>query len=167
MSFTIAMLRPTLSLMVVSGLAGAGLATAVQAEMAAPTHGLIEVESDFSVEETADRLEASLEERGLTVFNRIDHAENATTVDQELRPTELVIFGNPMAGTALMQCNQTVGIDLPLKALIWEDEAGEVWFAYNAPAYLMERHQLQDCEAVIENISNALAGLATAATEEM
>ncbi len=108
-----------------------------------------------------------LQERGLTVFNRIDHAENAAGVDQELRPTELIIFGNPDAGTALMQCSQTAGIDLPLKALIWEDADGQVWFTYNDPEYLMERHGLQDCEMVIENISNALAGLATAATEEM
>lgn len=146
---------------------GIGVLVPARAEMAEPPAGLIQLNSDFSVEATADRLEDLLQERGLTVFNRIDHAENAAGVDQELRPTELIIFGNPDAGTALMQCSQTAGIDLPLKALIWEDADGQVWFTYNDPEYLMERHGLQDCEMVIENISNALEGLATAATEEM
>lgn len=129
------------------------------------SQGLREVTSDFSVEETADRLEEVLEERGLTVFNRIDHAANAAEVGQDLRPTELIIFGNPRAGTALMQCNQIAGIDLPLKALIWQDETDQVRLAYNDPTYLMERHHLDSCAGVIEQISGALVGLATAATE--
>jgi uncharacterized protein (DUF302 family) len=137
------------------------------AERVAPPPGMVQRESNFSVETTVNRLADLLQERGLTVFNRIDHAENAAGVDQELRPTELIIFGNPTAGTALMQCNQTVGIDLPLKALIWEDASGQVWFAYSDPVYLMERHGLQNCEDVIRNVNAALDGLATAATEEM
>ena len=160
------MIRPILSL-VVLGTAGFVAAWPAAADMHASTDGLVQVNSDFSVEETADRFEGILQERGLTLINRIDHAENSAGVDQELRPTELFIFGNPNAGTALMQCHQTAGIDLPLKALIWEDADGQVWFTYNDPVYLMERHGLEDCEAVIGNVSNALEGLATAATEAM
>ncbi len=149
-----------------AGMACTSMSMPVQAEMAGPAPGLVQLESSFSVAETADRLESLLQERGLTRFNRIDHAENAAAVNQELPPTELIIFGNPNAGTALMQCNRTVGIDLPLKAMIWEDATGQVWFTYNDPAYLMERHGLEECAEVLGNISTALENLANAATTE-
>ncbi|NJL61169.1 MAG: DUF302 domain-containing protein [Methylacidiphilales bacterium] len=85
---------------------------------------------------------------------KIDHAAGAKSINQELRPTQLIIFGNPAAGTPLMQCNQTAGIDLPQKALIWQDEQGQVWFGYNSPKYLMARHQLKDCgEEAIQKLT--------------
>ncbi|MGD1904657.1 MAG: DUF302 domain-containing protein [Leptolyngbyaceae cyanobacterium] len=135
-----------------------------QADMQAG-NGLLQMPSQFTVAETGDRLEALLQERGLTLMARIDHAQNAASVDQELRDTQLLIFGNPAVGTPLMQCNQTVAIDLPQKALIWQDDGEEVWLAYNDPEYLMERHDLAGCEPVIERIGQALNGLAMAATQ--
>lgn len=79
----------------------------------------------------------------MTVFTRIDHSAGAKKVDKELRPTELVIFGNPKVGTPLMQCVQTVAIDLPQKMLIWQDEAGTTWLSYNNPSYLAKRHHIR------------------------
>jgi uncharacterized protein (DUF302 family) len=155
---------PTLPLLITLGIALIGGLTPISAEMMDPPEGLAQIESDFTVEVTADRLEELLQEKGLTLFNRIDHAANAALVEQTLRPTELLIFGNPQAGTALMQCDQTVGLDLPLKVLIWQDTAGQVWLGYNRPGHLMERYDLQDCGGVLDTIDAALEGLATAAT---
>lgn len=104
--------------------------------------GLITLESRFSVKTTIDRLIADVTERGLTVFARIDHGGNATQVGLELRPTELVIFGNPKGGTPLMQDRQTTGIDLPVKALAWQDADGKVWLTYNDANWIAERHRL-------------------------
>ncbi|MGF1512569.1 MAG: DUF302 domain-containing protein [Elainellaceae cyanobacterium] len=126
--------------------------------------GLVYMPSAFSVAETGDRIEALLEERPLSLFSRIDHAENAASVDIELAPTQVLIFGNPNAGTPLMQCSRTVAIDLPQKMLVWEDE-GQTWLAYNNPSYLMERHNLAGCEENIVGIGQALHGLARAATQ--
>jgi uncharacterized protein (DUF302 family) len=140
-----------------------GLTLAIPA-LAPSDSGLISVSSPASVSATADRLERVLGERGLRVFMRLDHAEGAQRMGEELRATELVIFGSPAVGTALMQCAQTVGIDLPLKALIWEDEAGEVWLTYNDPRYLARRHQVEGCDAVIARVAGALRGIAEAAT---
>ncbi|MDJ0704076.1 MAG: DUF302 domain-containing protein [Leptolyngbyaceae cyanobacterium MO_188.B28] len=125
--------------------------------------GIVAQQSPYSVEETANRLVAQIEQRGLTLFAQIDHETGARSVDLDLRPTQLVIFGNPRVGTPLMQCNQGVAIDLPQKALIWEDETGQVWLGYNNPNYLMERHTLTGCETVIERIEGALSGLTSAA----
>jgi uncharacterized protein (DUF302 family) len=122
------------------------------------------VKSNHSVKETADRLEAVLKQKGMTVFTRIDHAAGAKRVGKDLRPTELIIFGNPKVGAPLMLCSQTVGLDLPQKALIWEDEAGRVWFSYNAPGYLDKRHGLAQCSQVLKKIENALRNFAVAAT---
>lgn len=126
--------------------------------------GLVRMQSAFSVAETADRLDAALRDKGMTVFTRIDHAEGADRAGLSLRPTVVVLFGNPKVGTLLMQCDQDVAIDLPQKALIYEDAAGDVWLAYNDPAYLAGRHGLGDCEDVLQNISNALQHFAEAAT---
>ncbi len=104
--------------------------------------GLVSVPSDFGVKETLDRLEAAVRARGMTVFARVDHAAGAHSVDMELRPLELVLFGTPRAGTPLMQSAPTLGIDLPLKALAWEDEAGKVWLSYDEPRWLVARHGL-------------------------
>jgi uncharacterized protein (DUF302 family) len=126
--------------------------------------GLVNIKSQHDVKTTADRLENALKTKGMTVFTRINHAEAARKIGKALRPTELVIFGNPKVGTPLMQCGQSVAIDLPQKALIWEDEAGQVWLSYNDPKYLTGRHQIDGCGEVLTKIENALANFANAAT---
>ena len=103
-------------------------------------NGLTTFQSNFGPEQTIERLEADIKEQGMQIFARINHAILAAQVGQILRPTEVLIFGNPRAGTQLMQANQTVGIDLPLKALVWEDEAGKTWLTYNETKWLAKRH---------------------------
>jgi uncharacterized protein (DUF302 family) len=127
-------------------------------------NGIISVKSSHEVKATADRLEITLKQKGMTVFIRINHAEGAQKVGKKLRPTELVIFGNPKVGTPLMQCSQSTAIDLPQKALIWEDEKGQVWLSYNDPNYLVERHGITGCAEVIKKIEKALSNFAKAAT---
>ena len=105
-------------------------------------NGLISIESRFGVAETIDRLVATVTSAGMRVFARIDHAAGAHEVGAELRPTELLIFGHPKGGTPLMQDQQAAGIDLPLKALAWEDALGKVWLSYNDAHWLAERHGL-------------------------
>lgn len=105
-------------------------------------HGMITVASSWSVTETIDHLARLVTDAGLLVFARIDHAANAAGIGLELRPTELLIFGNPRGGTPLMQDRQTSGIDLPVKALAWQDTDGSVWLTYNDAAWLAERHGL-------------------------
>jgi uncharacterized protein (DUF302 family) len=126
--------------------------------------GLITLASNHPVKATMDRLEAALREKGITLFARIDHAAGAASVDMPLRPTELIIFGNPKAGTPLMQARQSIGIDLPLKMLGWQDAAGKVWLAYNDPAWLARRHGLEgEAEAAVAGLAKALAMLAAGA----
>ncbi len=125
--------------------------------------GLVSVKSPHSAQETMNRLEATVKERGLNVFARIDHAAGAMKVGKTLRPTELLIFGNPQGGTPLMECAQTAGIDLPLKALVWQDASAQVWLGYNDPAFLAQRHGAAACP-VVENLRKALSGLAETAT---
>ncbi len=127
-------------------------------------NGLISVKSSHDVEVTADRLEKILHQKGMNVFLRINHAAGAQTVGETLRPTELIIFGNPKVGTPLMQCNQSIAIDLPQKALIWQDEKGLVWLSYNDPNYLAQRHGLTGCAEVIKKVEKALGSFAAAAT---
>lgn len=126
--------------------------------------GLIEIKSPHGAKATMDKLEAAAKEKGLTVFARIDHAAGAAKIDKVLRPTEVLIFGNPQGGTPFMECAQTVGIDLPLKAVVWEDAAKQVWLGYNDPAWLAKRHGVATCP-VVTNLSKALSGLAQAATQ--
>ena len=126
--------------------------------------GLVNVKSPYEVKYTADRLENNLREKGMTVFARIDHAQGAQKVGKQLRPTELIVFGNPKVGTPLMQCRQSVGVDLPQKALIWEDENGQVWLSYNDPRYLIRRHNIDGCSEVIEKIEKALGSFARSTT---
>ena len=102
--------------------------------------GLTTIRSHYGPEETMARLEAAVTARGMTVFAHIDHAAGAAEVGLPLRPTDLLIFGSPKGGTPLMQSLQTIGIDLPLKALVWRDEAGTTWLSYNDPTWLVERH---------------------------
>ena len=126
--------------------------------------GLITIASKFPVKETLDRLEADLRAKGITLFARIDHAAGAASVAMPLRPTEVLIFGNPKAGTLLMQSNQTIGIDLPLKILGWQDESAKVWLTYNDPGWLAGRHRLAaGTDASVEALARALANLAKAA----
>lgn len=119
--------------------------------------GLIAVKSPHGPKDTMDRLETLLKQKGLTIFARIDHAAGAARIGQTLRPTEVLIFGNPQGGTPFMQCAQTVGIDLPLKALVWQDASGQVWLGYNDPSFLAQRHGASLCP-VTENLKKALTG---------
>ena len=120
----------------------------------------------FNVKKTADRLEGILTTKGMTIFTRINHSENAKKVGIELRDTELIIFGNPKVGSPLMQCQQSVAIDLPQKALMWKDTQGTVWISYNDPRYLQNRHDIPGCNEVITKIGAALAGITKAASEK-
>lgn len=124
--------------------------------------GLVVVKSPHSVAVTMNKFEALAKERGLIVFARIDHAAGAAKIGKTLRPTEVLIFGNPQGGTPFMECAQTVGIDLPLKALVWEDASAQVWLGYNDPAYLAQRHGVSQCP-IAEKLGKALSGLAEAA----
>jgi uncharacterized protein (DUF302 family) len=139
-------------------------AAAAWLSVASAADGLMAVASPRGVPETMDRLEQLVEQRGLKVFARIDHAAGAASIDASLRPTQLLIFGNPRGGTPFMACAQTVGIDLPLKALVWEDASGRVWIGYNDPAFIAERHEVGACPAV-DDLRRALEGLVAAAVE--
>lgn len=128
------------------------------------TEGMVVVPSAHSVSVTIDKLESALKSKGMTVFTRINHAANAEAADLALRPTEVLIFGNPKIGTPLMNCSQSIAIDLPQKMMAWQDEAGDVLLAYNDPEYLKGRHASEGCDAVFGRVVNALANFAKAAT---
>jgi uncharacterized protein (DUF302 family) len=128
-----------------------------------PNNGLVSVQSRVSVKETLDRLLAALAARKLTVYARVDHAAGAASAGLPLRATEVVIFGNPKGGTALMQDRQSAGIDLPLKALVFEDADGKAWLTYNDPAWIAERHGLGVASAAAVQ---AMAGLLSAIAQE-
>ena len=127
--------------------------------------GLVNVPSAHDVQGTADRFVAAAEKAGLKIFARIDHAAGAAKVGKSLRPTQLVIFGSPKVGTALMTSDQRVGIELPLKALVWQDAEGKVWLSYNSPDHLFGRFAIEDREKVKQKVSGALAKLAAKATQ--
>ncbi|MDH2381962.1 DUF302 domain-containing protein [Bradyrhizobium sp. CER78] len=127
--------------------------------------GLISLRSNVGPRETADRLKAELQASGLTLFAQIDHAAGAAGAGLALRPTELFVFGNAKGGTPLMQAAQTIGIDLPLKALVWQDDAGVCWFSYNDPVWLAERHGVAEAaKQVTANMSTLLGAIAKAVT---
>jgi uncharacterized protein (DUF302 family) len=111
-----------------------------------------------------DRLEAEIRAQGMKIFARIDHAAGAAQAGLELRPTELIIFGNARGGTPLMQLAQTVGIDLPLKALVWEDTAGETWLSYNEPSWIAQRHGVTNAAPVASKMTAALSAMSRKAT---
>lgn len=115
--------------------------------------GLMDLECGHSVRETIGRLESMLKERGLRVFALIDHAAAAAEAGLKMRPTEVLLFGNPSGGTPMMTAAPTLAIDLPFKALVWEDDAGKVWLTYNTPEYLKDRH------GIPENLMGNLNGL--------
>ena len=125
--------------------------------------GLISLKSNHSVKKTADKLESILVDKGFRIVARIDHTAAAKKVGVSLRGTELLIFGNPRAGSPLMACEQSIAIDLPQKALISEDEDGNTWLSYNDPAYLKSSHKIEGCDALLMNIASALKIFAHAA----
>src|SRR5713101_5056445 len=126
--------------------------------------GLTSIRSRFGPKETMDRLQAEIRAKGMTVFARIDHAAGAEEVGLTLRPTELIIFGNARGGTPLMQSAQTVGIDLPLKALVWEDASGKTWLSYNEPSWIAQRHSIADAEPVVSKMAAGLSAISKAVT---
>ena len=130
---------------------GCFLSTAVVAE-----EGIIRVKSAHSVSATTDRLENVLVAKGMTVFARIDHAAGAKKAGKTLLPTELLVFGNPKIGTSLMLCSRSIAIDLPQKALIWEDASGDTWISYNDPQFLKQRHGTKGCDEVFKKITTAV-----------
>lgn len=132
------------------------LLTLVAFHAFAGASGLVSKPSPYSVPETMDRLVAVLQSRGMTVFARIDHAAEARKVGLALQPTQLLVFGNPKGGTPLMAAAPTVAIDLPFKALAWEDAEGKVWLGYNAPSYLKDRHGIEGKEDSLRALATAL-----------
>jgi uncharacterized protein (DUF302 family) len=125
--------------------------------------GLITIESKFGPKETQERLEAEIKAHGMSIFARIDHAGLAAEVGLPLRPTTVILFGNPRGGTPLMQAGQTIGIDLPLKALVWEDAAGKTQLSYNAPDWLAQRHGLEGVERTVAAMGETLRTVAAKA----
>jgi len=135
------------------------MSTSVSAE-----DGMISKKSNYSVKETLDKLEAVLKKKGIGVALRWSHDEKAKGVGIPLRPTELLIFGNPKLGSHMFTANQTAGIDLPLKALAWKDEAGQVWLTYNDPAYIVKRHGIKNRAKIQAKMTGALNKLTNVAT---
>ena len=130
-----------------------------------PVEGLVTVASALSPKDTMDRVEAEIAARGMTVFARVDHAAAAEAVGLPLRPTELLVFGNARGGTPLMQAVQTIGIELPLKILVWQEADGRTWLGYNDPEWLARRHGLgSQVEATTKAMCAALDAIAQAAT---
>ena len=125
--------------------------------------GLTNIQSSFGPKATMDRLDAEIRAKGLNVFARIDHAAGAAEVGLTLPPTELIIFGNARGGTPLMQSVQTVGIDLPLKALVWEDAAGKTWISYNEPKWIVQRHDVANAQPIVTKMADLLSAISTAA----
>ncbi|HSZ51164.1 MAG TPA: DUF302 domain-containing protein [Caulobacteraceae bacterium] len=125
-----------------------------------PPPGMTIVASEHGPKETAARLVAALTARGVTVISRVNHAAGAAGVGLSLRPTELIVFGNPLVGTPVMQAAQTAGIDLPLRALVWQDEAGKTWIGYDAPDWIAERHGIESgVDATLEKMAETLAAI--------
>jgi uncharacterized protein (DUF302 family) len=155
------------TLLMITGVALAGICSEGRSEMTTDslTTGLITAKSNFGAKETADRLAAAVEAKGMAVFARIDHAAAAKRAGLELAPTELLIFGSAKAGTPLMQTNPVVGIDLPLKGLVWRDSDGKVWLTYNDPHWILKRHGLGAAfNAQADQMAAGLAALAKQAT---
>ena len=121
--------------------------------------GLTSIQSSFGPKETMDRVEAEIRAGGLNVFARIDHAAGAAEAGLTLAPTELMIFGNARGGTPLMQSAQTVGIDLPLKALVWQDASGKTWLSYNEASWIAQRHGVADAQPVVSKMADLLSAI--------
>lgn len=154
-------MKHILSALVILWVAGASIAVADDHA----ANGMISKKSAHSVKDTLDRLEAVLKKKGITIVTRWSHSERADAVGIALRPTELLLFGNPKLGSNMFTSNQTAGIDLPMKALAWEDAQGQVWLTYNDPAYIAGRHAIEDRAEVVAKMTQALDGLSDAATK--
>ncbi len=139
--------------------------SALAADVGTEDSGLVTINSPYDVTETGDRLEKIIDEKGLTLFNRIDHSANAADAELKLSPTELLILGNPQVGTLLMQCSITTAIDLPQKILVYQDEDAQTQIVYNQPDYLKQRHNIEGCDEVLEKVSEALKGITEAAVQ--
>jgi uncharacterized protein (DUF302 family) len=134
-------------------------------ERSMPTRGLITIKSDYGPEVTMNRLEAELAAKGMTVFARVDHAAGAEAAGLSLQPTELIVFGNARGGTPLMQATRTIGVDLPIRMLVWEDASRDTWLTYNDPRWLATRHGLgRDAAAAVNALASMLRALVVAAT---
>ena len=127
------------------------------------TVGLTTIPSRFDPKETMDRLVGEINAKGMNVFARIDHAAGAAEVGLTLRPTELIIFGNARGGTPLMRSAQTIGIDLPLKALVWQDAAAKTWLSYNEPKWIVQRHDVANAQPIVTKMADLLSAISTAA----
>lgn len=143
---------------------GAGHAV-FAADLQVSPEGMVSKPSAHPVGQTLDRLEAALKKNGITIVARVSHHQAAQKVGISVRPTELLIFGNPKLGSHMFTSQQTAGIDLPLKALAWEDAQGQVWLTYNDPAYIARRHGITDRADIVTKMSGALNNLSQAATQ--
>jgi len=121
--------------------------------------GLTTIQSSFGPKEAVKRLETEILSEGLTIFAKIDHAAGAAEVGLTLRPTTLLVFGNARGGTPLMQAAQTAGIDLPLKAVVWEDAAGKTWISYNEPGWIAQRHGIANAQPVVNKMADLLSAI--------
>jgi uncharacterized protein (DUF302 family) len=129
------------------------------------TQGLTTIQSSFGPKDTMNKLEAAVHAKGMTVFARVDHAAGATAAGLSLRPTEVLIFGNAKGGTPLMNSVQTIGLDLPLKALVWQDASGDTWLSYNDPAWFAKRYGIgAEADPAVNKLTAALGAVAKAAT---
>jgi len=150
--------------LMVTGLVQAGdMHSGMQSNM---HNGLVIKKSAFSVKVTLDRLENVLKKKGITIVTRWSHDAGAKKAGIDLRPTELLIFGNPKLGSHMFTSNQTAGIDLPMKALVWQDEKGQVWLAYNDPQYIADRHGIKDRAKIVKKMTGALKKLTDKATKK-
>lgn len=150
-----------------SGLAAACAAVLMVALAPSPASAddrIVAVKSNASVSETIDRLASAIEAKGITVFARVDHAAGAKSAGMDMRPSQLLIFGNPKLGTPLMQSNPLIGLDLPMKALAWEAEDGTVYLTYTAPTELKARYDIENRDEVFAKMSSALKNLTEKAT---
>jgi len=127
--------------------------------------GVINVLSHHSVEKTAMTLKTILSKKGMTIFNTVKHSESAHKIGIDINPTQLIIFGNPKIGSHLMKCSPTVGIDLPQKALVWQDNAKKVWISYNDPSFLKQRHNIKGCDKILTKVTGALKKITAAAAQ--
>ncbi|MEH6444854.1 MAG: DUF302 domain-containing protein [Oceanospirillaceae bacterium] len=139
------------------------VAACLTSQIAVAETGIIAVKSKHDVTVTTDNLSAILKSKGMTVFSRIDHAAGAAKIGESIPPTQLLVFGNPKIGTKLMQCSPSAAIDLPMKALIWQDDKQQTWIGYNSPKYLASRHAIKGCDPVLNKVEQALANFANKA----
>lgn len=128
--------------------------------------GLATMQSNAGPEQTMNRFEAEIKAHGMRVFARINQAALAAEAGLTLRPTEVIFFGNPRGGTPLMQANQTIGIDLPLKALVWQDQSGKTWLSYNEPSWVAKRHHVDAADRAVTAMSQVLGDVVAEATRD-